>query len=145
MTNYIYHTSDLKSGAPQVLPAPLVAGALFFSGGSRLTGDIETFLIKSRVDTANVGNIWLVIVWDASSDSAEIAKAAFTWTGTSVELLGITVGTTHPAIPIRRYLMQTGSGLFEGRPIVEPATREQRTDISVSPSCESNKTALDDE
>lgn len=128
MTTYVYHKSDFVKGAPKVLPPPLIAGALFFSGGTTLTDEIVTFLTGEGIDTDNLGNIWMVLVWDARQGDAEIARAAFVWTGTDVELLAISVDASHPALPIRQFLLQTGSGLFGGRPVVERAAQGQPSD-----------------
>ena len=122
MTIYNYHPDDFTAGAPLVLPAPLISGAVFLSGSYPCTADDETFLIRNSISVEELGNIWMVFVWDTEDECGIVAQAAFTWTDGEVALLALDVAPVHPSLPLREFLLQTGAGLFGGRPIVDRTT-----------------------
>lgn len=133
MTIYTYHPSDFGKDAPIVLPAPLISGAVFLSGSYPATGNDEVFLVENGISVEELGNVWMVFAWDTTAVSGVVAQAAFTWTGAEVALLALSMEETHPALPIKEFLIQTGCGLFGGRPVVDrranDAEREPRSDL----------------
>jgi hypothetical protein len=128
MTEFVFNTSDLNPGSPRVLPAPLVAGAIFLNNSYHFTQDAEEFLDDLGVVRATPKSRWMVLVWDLRDGEENVAQASFAWTGTELVLEGMLIDEDYRAINLESYLMETGSALFGGLEVQVPrADDDQRS------------------
>ena len=118
MTTFSFHQTDLQSGAPRVLPAPMTAGALFISAGAGMTEEVGDFLRDHGRPIDLQRNIWLTIAWDRRRGDQPVGQAAFGWIEGVVVREAISVHPEYEGINLAGFLDYIGSALFGGRPIV---------------------------
>lgn len=112
MTTYSFHKSDLEPSAPRVLPAPLVAAALFISAGPHMADEVGEFLAEHGRPLDVERNIWLTVVWDRSVGEYPIAQAAYSWMNQEVVREAATVHPDYSPLGIVSFMDGMGSALF---------------------------------
>ncbi len=118
MTTYTYLETDMLKGAPRVLPAPLVAGAIFLSGVyEEYTDELEDFLELCGIDLAEPRHVWMTFVWDTTKGKEAVAQAAFSWIGDHVVLEGMFVDPEYQPLNLDSFLVGMGSALFGSKPV----------------------------
>ena len=112
MTVYSFHKTDLEPLAPRVLPAPLVAAALFISAGPHMADEVGDFLVEHGRPLNVQPNIWMTVVWDRSRDEYPIAQAAYSWMDQEVVREAVTVHDDYATLPIEEFMDGMGCALF---------------------------------
>lgn len=117
---YTFNKSDLVASAPRVLPSPLMAGAVFFSGRYPSTFDAEQFLVQHGVSTNEPRSRWMCFVWDATGSDLNIAQAVYSWDGSQVIREAVHIEPVHEALALDAFLDGMGSALFGGSDVYHP-------------------------
>ncbi|WP_299855293.1 hypothetical protein [uncultured Roseobacter sp.] len=109
---YSFHKSDLRPGAPRVLPAPLIPAALFLGAGLALHPEIDEFLSENGVDTNIATNRWYFEVWYRGEETEHAASASYVWDSDQVVCEAITVEPAYASLNMETYLDQIGHGIW---------------------------------
>jgi len=112
---YSYHTSDLNSDAPRVLPAPMIVGALYLGAGIPLEDEMAEFLVNHGGDPTDERGRWYVEIWDRSGQDVIAAKASFIWSDGDVLCEAISVHPEYASLDVEAYLQRLGCGLWSAQ------------------------------
>ena len=113
---YSFHKTDLTSGAPRVLPAPMTVGALYLSAGLPLEGEVSAFLTQHGGDPADERGRWYIEVWNRSARDVVAARASLIWSDGDAVCEAISVDPYYSVLDLRTYLQRLGVGLWYAAP-----------------------------